>query len=194
MKLWKKSRPKPPEKNHFYDFDLWTWYGEKIADLIPEGYLVYGEIVGWLPGTDTPIQKNYTYNLPVGECELYVYRVATINAQGTLADLPWDGVKQFCLERGLKWTPELARGIYQHPDNPEAFDQLIDLHLDSRFAETKGWIEEPVRLSDPKTVDEGVCLRQEGIVPTILKAKSGVFLAHETKLLDSGDADLESAA
>jgi hypothetical protein len=55
-------------------------------------------------------------------------------------------------------------------------------------------VEQPLQLSSPKTVDEGVCLRQEGVVPLILKAKSGVFLAHETKLLDKGESDMESVA
>lgn len=48
-------------------------------------------------------------------------------------------------------------------------------------------------MSDKKTVDEGICLRQEGLVPKILKAKSPIFLGHETKLLDEGVEDLESA-
>lgn len=173
--------------------DLWTWYGQRIADLIPEGYVVYGELVGWTPDGQ-PIQKNYTYDLPVGECELYVYRVATINAQGTLADLSWDGVKEFCLERGLKWTPELARLDVSRVDEwLEAAEDAV-FHDDWSIGDTDTFIEEPVRLSNPKTVDEGVCLRQEGIVPLILKAKSAEFLRHESKQLDSGDVDLESAA
>lgn len=186
-------------QQHYYDtvdgMDLWTWYGEQIADLIPEGYILYGELVGYLPGTDTPIQKNYTYDCAPGECELYVYRVATINAQGTLADLSWDGVKQFCMERGLKWTPELARlpvGMV---------DEWLEAATDAVFyndwsdGDSDTFIEVPVRLSNPKTVDEGVCLRQDsGMVPTILKAKSGRFLEYETKLLDGDEVDLESAA
>ena len=173
--------------------DLWTWYGQKIADLIPEGYLIYGELVGFTPDGQA-IQKNYTYDLPVGECELYVYRVATINAQGTLADLPWDGVKQFCLERGLKWTPELFRTDLIDLDGD--VDSLMDIrYADIQFgSEDRGFTDQPVPLSDKKTVDEGVCLRQEGLVPTILKAKAPAFLIHETRLLDAEVMDIESAA
>lgn len=205
--------PESPDQQHWYGRDLWTDYGRKIADLIPEGYLAYGEIVGWTKnaeGEDIPIQRNYTYDLPEGECELYVYRVATINAQGTLADLSWDGVKEFCTARGLKWCPELVRlPVYQRgaddhdwdSESPyEAIDDLLDRIMDSRYAEGMAnawddfsWTESPVPLSDKKTVDEGVCLRQDGIVPLILKAKSAVFLEHETKLLDQGVVDMESA-
>lgn len=35
-------------------------------------------------------------------------------------------------------------------------------------------------------------LRQEGIVPTILKAKSAKFLEHETRQLDKDEIDIES--
>jgi hypothetical protein len=221
-----------PNQDHFYDYDLWSYYGTTIASVIPEGYIIYGELIGWTPPPSSghnqefidnvpeakrvevlgssPIQKNYTYHLPPGKCELYVYRVATINAQGTLADLSWDGVKDFCTARGLKWCPELVRlPIYTRTSNDidwddespyDAINDLLDRIMDSRYAEGMAnawddfsWTEAPVPLSDKKTVDEGVCLRQDGVVPLILKAKSAVFLEHETKLLDRGEVDMESA-
>lgn len=42
-----------------------------------------------------------------------------------------------------------------------------------------------------KLVDEGVCIRSDGLTPTILKAKSPIFLGHETALLDKGVENLE---
>ncbi len=195
-----------PNQNHYYDSDIWTQYGKKIADLIPEGYIVYGELVGFTPDS-AAIQKNYTYDLPVGEAELYVYRVAVINAQGTMSDLSWDGVKEFCLARGLKWTPEMARFSFGTDEssfrNREEMASFIEQLLDVRYREHyeqniagQGYlnVEPPLPLSHPLTVDEGVCLRQEGQVPLILKAKSPIFLQHETKLLDKGEVDTESAA
>lgn len=179
--------PSNPNQNHFYDTDLWTEYGKKLTDLIPEGYLVYGELVGWT-SDGAPLQKGYTYHLPQGESDLYVYRVAHINAQGVLSDLSWDGVKDFCRARGLKWTPELWRvKPYELPQS------VLSMLEDKRYFETGYLFEEaPLPLSDKKTVDEGVCIRQEGLVPTILKAKSPKFLEHETKLLDADEADIES--
>lgn len=176
----------------YYKTDVWTEAGQKVADLIPEGVILYGELVGWT-SDGSPIQKGYTYNLPKGECELYVYRVAFINAQGTLVDLSWDGVKEFCTARGLKWTPELFR------TDTVNLEYDVDAAMDRRYhdawlgATENDFIDEPVPLSDKKTVDEGLCIRQEGIVPTILKAKAPAFLLHETKLLDAEEIDLESA-
>lgn len=177
-----------PRQNHHYGEDIWTAYGKGIQDIIPDGYIVYGELIGWTPDGG-PIQKGYTYDQPKGMAELYVYRVAFVNAQGTLADLSWDGVKEFCTARGLKWAPELMR-----TDTLNLVHD-VDALMDKRYADDpETFIETPVRLSDKKTVDEGVCIRQEGIVPTILKAKAPAFLLHETKLLDAEELDLESAA
>jgi hypothetical protein len=176
-------------------------HNQEFIDNVPEAKRV--EVLG-----SSPIQKNYTYHLPPGKCELYVYRVATINAQGTLADLSWDGVREFCTARGLKWCPELIRIPVYDPkyvdegDEPTVgIDEFLDDILDKRLTEVSldtwddwfGWTEQPLPLSDKKTVDEGVCFRQEGVVPLILKAKSAVFLEHETKLLDQGEVDMESA-
>lgn len=194
--------PNNPRQDHFYDNDIWTDYGKQIAELIPEGYLLYGELVGWTPD-GTPLQKGYTYHVPVGQAELYVYRVAHINSQGVLSDLSWDGVKEFCTARGLKWTPELVRlPMDDDPDDPNWIDDLWDRIADTRYADGManawddfpGWNEPPLTVSSHKTVDEGICIRQEGLVPTILKAKSPKFLEHETKMLDTGELDTESAA
>jgi hypothetical protein len=177
--------PNNPRQDHYYKDDIWTDYGKTLADLIPEGYLVYGELVGWA-GNDAALQKNYTYHLKPGEAELYVYRVAHINRQGCLSDLSWNGVRDFCTARGLKWVPELLR-VQAHE-----IEDLLDRYLDQRFADFGGWNETPLIVSSHKTVDEGICIRQDGLVPLILKAKSPKFLEHETRLLDSGEADLES--
>lgn len=193
--------PNNPRQQHFYTNDIWTEYGQKIADLIPEGYLVYGELVGWTPD-GKPLQKNYTYHLPEGEAELYVYRVAFINSKGTLSDLSWDGVREFCQARGLKTVPELFRYSGDQAEwwHSTHLEWQVDSLMDQRYADIhtsgtgKRAVDEPLPLSDKKSVDEGVCLRQEGIVPRVLKAKSPKFLEHETKLLDKGEADMESVA
>lgn len=183
--------PDNPAQQHFYATagdDLWTAYGKSIADMIPEGMIVYGELIGWTK-EGAPLQKGYTYDLPHGMHQLFVYRVATVNAQGVLSDLSWDGVKEFCVARGLATVPELTRTTV--PMLNELLTTVIDVNLFHVAAEYP-FTEDPLPLSDLKTVDEGVCFRQEGLVPRILKAKSPVFLEHETKMLDKGEADLET--
>jgi hypothetical protein len=72
-----------------------------------------------------------------------------------------------------------------------------DHWVDQRFADMIGITTTrlyPLALtlgSNKKLVDEGVCVRADNLVPTILKVKSPIFLAHETKLLDKGIENLE---
>lgn len=186
------------ENNHYYDTDLWAEFGKKLDGVIPENYLVYGELVGWVDA-QTPIQKNYTYDLLPGECELYVYRVATVNSKGVIADLSWEGVEEFCASLGLKTVPVLD--FYSLCLGPSEWSDRLDENFTESFAGS--WLDialheavEPdaLPLSDPKSVDEGVCVRIEGQVPRVLKAKSPKFLEYETRQLDKGEADLEVAA
>lgn len=187
-------------KNHFYAEDEWTkyLYNTTIPDVIPEGFVVYGELIGWT-STGAPIQKNYTYNLPVGQTELYVYRVAVV-VNGRSVDLPWEQVKRFCKDTGMKHVPELwSMDVTDHRDFEANINALMDLRYNEMLWE-QGYTEPNpttnnpmVPLSNQDTVDEGVCIRYEGENgPYVLKAKSPIFLGHESKLLDTGAEDIES--
>jgi hypothetical protein len=181
-----------PNQNHFYDHDLWSEYGKKLDGLVPEGYIVYGELIGW--AGESPIQKNYTYHLGRGACELYVYRVATVNPKGVTSDLSWEAVKQFCAENGLKHVPELWNGPTY--EVPELLEELLDTKFYGDDVLLEGawlYLSRALPLAPTSPCDEGVCIRIEARVPEIYKAKSPAFLEHETKLLDKGEEDLESA-
>lgn len=172
-----------PNQNHYYETDIWTKKGKEFDGMIPKGYLLYGEIVGWTEGGQ-PIQKGYTYNLPKGESQVYIYRVAQVNVDGVLVDLSWEQVKEFCNNSGFKHVPELWKGKIQKFD--------ADKYMNVRYFE-EGY-KNCVKLgSDESIVDEGVCIRKEGLIPTIMKAKCSKFLEHESKILDEGKADLESS-
>jgi len=171
-----------PNQDHFYGHDLWSLVGKRYDAVIPENFIVYGEVIGW-SSPDSPIQKNYTYGIPTGENELYVYRVALVTNQGRIVDLGWDQVKNFCVESGLMHVPELWRGKHSELVIEDFIDmQLRDIHADAI----------PLH-QGKKYVDEGVCIRTDaGTAPYILKAKSPIFLQHETKMLDQDILDLET--
>ncbi|MBM4707872.1 hypothetical protein GS982_01650 [Rhodococcus hoagii] len=169
------------DQNHFYGEDIWTVEGAKLEGLVPKGFVVYGELVGFT-SNGAAIQKNYTYDAAPNEAKLYVYRVAYVNPEGMVTDLSWDQVVEFCRNRGLKTVPELWRGKHEDFDANGWMDDVYANYFDHA-----------VPLSHKKTVDEGVCVRVEGLLPRIYKAKSAAFLRHETKLLDEGEVDLESA-
>lgn len=168
-----------PNQNHYYSEDIWSKEGKKFEGLVPENYILYAEIVGYTEA-GVPIQSGYTYNYPVGTCGVYIYRVAFVNNSGLVVDLTWEQVKEFCHERGLKYVPELWKGKHK--------DFVASEYLDKRLKDIF-----PSALPlDPKTVDEGICIRVDRLTPYILKAKSPIFYEHETKLLDKNIQDLES--
>lgn len=169
-----------PNQQHYYGSDIWTEEGKALDGLIPENYLVYGELIGWTKD-GAPIQQNYTYQVPHGQAELYVYRVAIVNGQGRIVDLAWDQVMEFCADLGLRHVPELWRGFL------EDFD--VEQYLDTKYASFFGV---GVPLAKESPVDEGVCVRVDGLAPYILKAKSPKFFEHETKMLDKEAVDLEA--
>lgn len=180
-----------PNQNHFYDLDLWTLEGKKLDGLLPENYIVYAELIGWTPD-GKELQKDYTYGLAKGTCEMYVYRIAIINEKGLMTDLAWEQVKEFCSKNGLKYVPELRKcQLYYLTDRD--FYYLKEFFLDKRLFDDREernclWLGENKDL-----VDEGICIRADGLTPVILKAKSPKFLEHETALLDKGEEDLESS-
>lgn len=178
-----------PLQNHYYESDIWSNEGKKIDGILPENYLVYAELIGWTPD-GKPLQKGYTYGIPQGNCEMYVYRIAIINEKGLTTDLSWDQIKEFCSKNNLKHVPEIMKvPMLQLTRNDFA---LVKGLLDLRYFESDMrnclWLGE-----DKDLVDEGVCVRADGLTPKILKAKSPKFLEHETKILDTGEEDLESS-
>ncbi len=164
--------------------DLWVQVGRQLDGILPQGYVVYAEVIGYTP-EGAAIQAGYTYDHAPGTNTLYVYRVAHVNPQGRLIDLSWDQVKEFCNDNSLKHVPQLWDGKHG--------DFGVEPYLDRRFADLDGF-EHTVPLGKNKLVDEGVCIRVDGLVPTILKAKSPQFLAFETKQLDKEVVDVEVEA
>lgn len=169
-----------PNHLHFYDTDLWSVEGERVKESIPENFIVYGELIGWTPN-NAPIQKGYTYNIPVGTCDLYIYRVAIVTNQGRLIDLSWEQVKEFCRDMGLKHVPELWVGMHKY--------FKIEDYMDKKYRED-GY-KNALELSEDSPCDEGVCVRTDGLAPYILKAKSPMFFEHETNMLDQEVEDIE---
>ena len=170
---------------NYYDSDIWTEVARPYADLIPDNMMVFGEIIGWVG--DTPIQKDYTYRIPKGEHELYVYRVAVVADDGAVYDLPWDGVVEFCNNRGMQHVVELAWGT--HAELQREYHDMADF-MDQDFH--NGWNPSAVPLADESPVDEGVVIRWDGgITPTALKIKGPIFYRHETDILDQEVEDIE---
>lgn len=179
-------------KDHYYAEDLWTSYAaeQRLAEKIPAGHIIYGELIGYTPD-GAAIQKDYTYDLNPRKADLYVYRVALITEEGLTIDYSVPQMETFCSERGLKTVPVLWAGPHANFD-PDTW--LERRYYDEWTTHPSLYASMPVPLSAKKLVDEGVCVRYDGPFGTyVLKAKSPSFVQHETKVLDTGAADLEAA-
>ena len=66
-----------------------------------------------------------------------------------------------------------------------------NLHEHGNLNRDEGY-PQAVQLDPESPVDEGVCVRVDGMAPYILKAKGPLFREHETKMLDAEAEDLES--
>lgn len=164
---------------HFYDSDVWNEVLERIKPLIPKDYIIYWEIIWWTG--EKPIQKGYTYQLPKWTNELYIYRISIVNDDWVATDLSWDAVKEFCRNTGLKCVPTFEKTIHEKFDAQQYLDKIH-----SEMYPQALWLDEGA------PCDEWVCIRREWIQPYITKAKSPMFLEHETKMLDQGVEDIES--
>lgn len=187
--------PNNPNQKHHYEFDIWSDALKMYGDRLPKNIVIYGELVGFVPGGG-PIQQGHTYGMQPGNYELYVYRVAIITEVAELYDLSWDQVRDFCSRHGLKHVPELDR-------MPKAVFDVMDFNevnfyekhqLLKSIDNGSEYTDPPVRLSEGGTgADEGIAIRVErGLTPEIYKYKNKSHYEWETKELDTGIPDLES--
>lgn len=89
--------------DHFYGEDVWGKIAKKydLANILPNGYIFYGEIVG------TNIQDlNYGFTK---ENELFVFDIKNTE---TGEYLDWDLVEKWCYTLGLNTVPLFYCGVY----------------------------------------------------------------------------------
>lgn len=175
----------------FYENDIWGEVAEEIKRKIPNGFTIYGEIVGYTK-SGSPIQNGYVYGCQPGEHKFMVYRVTATTEDGIVSELSWDAMKQFCLSKGLNTVVELFYGKVSEY-YPEAgkdrnwrkgfMNKLYAQYLDDRMDPN----------NDNKVPFEGIVLRKDRWDCSLaMKYKNPAFLERESKNLDKGVSDMES--
>lgn len=106
------------------------WAHELLRPFLQRGQVVYYEIVG--PGImpnhtpngieDKAFKKTlrdfygdeiaYTYGVPQGQHEIYIYKIVDHNIDGTVIPYSWEQVETWCALRGLKTPPVLTTLVY----------------------------------------------------------------------------------
>ena len=89
----------------FYEQDAWAPVNEMLSPYLNDGMTVYGEIVGYVEGTDRPIQSKHDYGCNVGEWKFLPYRITTTHIDGRKYE--WN------VTEVDEWTRKFVR---EHPE------------------------------------------------------------------------------
>ena len=166
----------------FYGYDLWGEVGkQKFFNKLHRGETVYGEIVGFTP-SGSAIQKGYDYGCKQGEYKVFIYRITQTNVDGIVTELPWHQVVHRAKEIGVETVPEIYYG------NANMGGDVLMAQLQEGYV-----YDQDCQFCKNRVPAEGVVVRvEEGDGITNYKLKSFRFAQHESKMMDTGESDMES--
>ena len=186
----------------YYGTDVWADYYKLLKGCIPPGYELFGEIVGYVSGSQTYIQKGYDYKCKPGENKLMIYRVS-IQDGDKKRELDVPEVLEFS-KKLVKNNPSL-KGKIHHIDllwNGSLHDLYPNIPVD------ENWHSEVLKslkkdkdhfgmecdepLNHKKMPREGIVIRKDGDpICEAYKLKCSNFLLLESKAIDKGEIDIE---
>jgi hypothetical protein len=177
---------------HFYGTDIWGVVAKEIESLIPRGYTIYGEIVGYTQDGGV-IQKGYHYGCQPKTHRFVVYRVTSTNADGKVLELSWRQLTEFCARTGLEMVREYWHGragdFYPESEPLDAWQRGFLAKVEKAYVQ-----DQMCPHNNGEVPSEGVVVRVDALDEApAFKVKSFKFLEWESKQLDSGEADIESA-
>ncbi len=187
--------------NHFYGVDLWGDVKDAVHEKTLKGITLYGEAVGYT-STGRPIQGGYDYGFKAPNSieeykegihfGTYIYRITITNVDGQKVELSWGQIKEYCDKYGLQHVPEIYYGTALSVS--PVVSNAINWH--DRFLEvlTAGYLERECHMCTNKVPAEGIVVRKDNLFDfEAYKLKSFKFLERETKELDKGEVDMETA-
>lgn len=190
--------------NHFYGVDLWGDIKDALHEKAIKGITLYGEAVGYT-STGRPIQGSYDYGyVPPRSSDKYIhgahygafiYRITLTNVDGQKIELSWAQIKEYCDKYGLQYVPEYFYGragsiapVVSSAIDANAFRERLVEYL------TSNYLEKDCGICINKVPAEGVVVRIDKLFDfEAYKLKSFRFLEKESKDLDKGEVDLETA-
>ena len=194
------------ESQSFYDVDIWGEYNTLLEDYVEKGMSLYGEICGYLTGTQQMIQKEYDYGCQEGENFVMIYRITTKDENGRVREWNVMDVKRWT-ENLITAHPELAKrvkpiNVLYHGILKDLYpDLVIDDHwhenlLERMKSDTANFgMEQNEPLCKKKVPREGICIRIDNdSISECFKLKCVKFLEKERSLIDKGEVDIETAS
>lgn len=187
----------------YYGVDIWTSYGDLLYPYLIDGMEVFSEIVGYVTGSQSMIQKGYDYGCAPGTNKIMPYRITINNPEGGVTE--WDVMEVY------GWTLQLLK------EHPELKDKVVP--IDILYHGTLGdlypdidpeqhWndnvlkalradkehfkMEENEPACKNKVPREGIVIRIDGDAKSeAFKLKTYAFLGKEAELMDKGEVDME---
>ena len=191
----------------FYGTDVWGTYYDLLKGKIPQGYTLYGEIIGYVTGSNTMIQKGFDYKCKPGENKLMIYRISekVYDEEGHSTNKEWN------VRDVYNWTVELVEKYPELKNNIHPIDIVYEgtlANLYPNLSLTDHWhenvleamkvdkehfgMEENESLCRNRTPREGIVLRiNDDPVNEAFKLKCIAFLSKEAKMIDAGEVDIE---
>ena len=201
-----KNRYLNKDAHDFYGVDIWGCVNRDFSPYIEEGMTVYGEIVGYLEGSQKMIQPKHDYGCREGQWKFMPYRITMTDAEGNKTE--WD------VSQVDAWTRKLVA------DHPELADKTMFMTIlyQGRFGdlypdldESNHWhenvlarmkadrenflMEEDEPLCKNKVPREGVVIRINGDqFARAWKLKTLRHYAKEAEQHDKSEVDIEETA
>lgn len=188
----------------YYKIDIWDIVNDVISKYIPKDTIVYGEIIGYLPGSDLMFQEDYDYYCAESQWKFMPYRIVTNTASGQFewnVGEVYDWIKQL-----IKDHPELEEHIYpiQILYHGLARNLYPDLDLEHHWHEnffaslktdSKFFMEKKEPLCKNDVPREGLVIRKDNdTVPRAWKVKTTAHYEKEAERHDAGKPDAEEVS
>lgn len=190
-------------KRNFYSKDIWSEYGNLLYPYIQKGLTIYGEICGYVNGTQEMIQEGYDYGCEPGTSFLMPYRITSTDSEGNKTEWSVSEVYGWTINvlkehPGTKSFLRPIQILYNGTLKDLYPDVLEDEHWGAEILKRMAADEEHfgMELLEPlcknKVPREGIVLRIEGDkLSEAFKLKCLKFQEKEEKDIDDGKVDIE---
>lgn len=179
-KVIKNGYLNPTQGEGFYGEDIWGVVAKEVGHLIPKGFTLYGEILGYTP-SGSPIQGKFDYGCLPGEHKFYVYKISIVNEDGKVIFLSTKQIEEFCEKVGLSFKDTLmyygyAKNLYPQLDLSNHWRENFLSQLEKDYNEKNCY------MCKNKVPEEGIILRIDRLEEyECYKLKSKKFLLMESE-------------
>jgi hypothetical protein len=200
-KVVKNQYLNPNVTDGYYGEYIWGVVAKRVSNLIPKGWTLYGEIIGFTAG-GSYIQKGFDYGCNSGEHKFYVYKISVTNQDGSVIYLTDKQIEEWCEKVGLLYKDTFiyygfVDGIFESKDftdwdilhRTEERDNWRETLLD--YLEYK-YNEKDCYMCVNKVPEEGIILRVERLESyEAYKLKSKRFIFMESEAQETDEVNLE---